>query len=57
MFGELKTVKLSLKFEVSKVKVFLNDSSLGSKDLLVLLSLVHRDLNSNLSVKGRRSIL
>ena len=57
MFGELKTVKLSLKFKVSKVKVFLNDNSLGSKDLLVLLSLVYRDLNSNFSVRGRRSIL
>ena len=56
MFGELKTVKLSLEFKVSKVKVFLNDSSLGGKDLLVLLSLVRRDLNGNLSVKGRRSI-
>jgi len=57
VFGELKTVKFSLKFKVSKVKVFLNDSSLGSKDLLVLLSLVYRDLNSNLGVRGRRSIL
>ena len=57
MFSELKTVKLSLKFKVSKVKVFLNNSSLGSKDLLVLFSLVRRDLNSNLSVRGRRSIL
>ena len=56
MFGELKTVKLSLKFRVSKVKVFLNDSSLGGKDLLVSLSLIRRDLNSNLSVRRRRSI-
>ena len=57
MFSELKTVKFSLKFEVSKVKVFLNDSSLGGKDLLVLFSLVYRDLNGNLSVRGRKSIL
>jgi len=57
VFGELKTVKLSLEFKVSKVKVFLNDSSLGGKDLLVLLSLVRRDLNGDLSVRGRRSIL
>ena len=57
MFSELKTVKLSLKFRVSKVKVFLNDSSLGGKDLLVLLSLIYRDFNGNLSVRGRRSIL
>ena len=56
VFGELKTVKLSLEFGVSKVKVFLNDYSLGSKDLLVLLSLVRRDLNSDLGVRGRRSI-
>ena len=56
MFGELKTVKLSLKFRVSKVKVFLNNSGLSSKDLLVLFSLVYRDLNSNLGVRGRRSI-
>src|SRR5438034_6901918 len=57
VFGELKTVKLSLEFRVSKVKVFLNDSGLGGKDLLVLLSLVRRDLNGNLGVRGRRSIL
>ena len=57
MFSELKTVKLSLKFRVSKVKVFLNNCSLGGKDLLVLLSLVRGDLDGNLGVKGRRSIL
>ena len=57
MLSELKTVKFSLKFKVSKVKVFLNISSLGDKNLLVSLSLVYRDLNSNLSVRGRRSIL
>jgi len=57
VFSELKTVKLSLKFKVSKVKVFLNNSGLGGKNLLVLLSLVHRDLNSDLSVRRRRSIL
>src|SRR5437667_12531047 len=42
---------------MSKVKVFLNDCSLGGKDLLVLLSLVRRDLNGDLGVRGRRSIL
>ena len=57
MFSELKTVKLSLKFRGSKVKVFLNNSSLGGKDLLVLFSLIYRDLNSDLSVRRRRSIL
>ena len=57
MFSELKTVKFNLKFRVSKVKMFLNDYSLGSKDLLVLFSLVRRDLNGNLGVRGRRSIL
>ena len=56
MFSELKTVKLSLEFKVSKVKVFLNNYSLGGKDLLVLFSLVRRDLNGNLNVRGRRSI-
>jgi len=56
VFGELKTVKLSLEFGVSKVKVFLNDCGPGGEDLPVPLSLVRGDLDGDLGVRGRRSI-